>query len=211
MNHEEDMIKEMLESEKLKIEIKDLKNPVARFIRIYLGFWPVVLGIATVAVAYGTGFFNAKAVQLENQKHDLQDSIIEFTRRKVELLNQEAIIKTRLDSLKHEVDTRDSLNSQLISQNKILNDKNKTSNEKTYALSKMGNDCLLGSLQKDFKIDSLKRGIEITIEQYKMYHEADEMEVTRLRSDAFHAERSMENAREELKKCQEKNNMQINK
>jgi peptidoglycan hydrolase CwlO-like protein len=85
--------KEELERLKLELEIRKLKDPWWKNPAYILAALPTMLAVLTLIYGFTNGYFQAMAVKLENQKHDLQvekdklQAEVEDKERKVEEVN----------------------------------------------------------------------------------------------------------------------------
>lgn len=77
--------KEELELQKLLLEIKQLEESWWKKPTYILAALPTVLAIGTLLVGIFTGYFQATALKLENQKHDLEVEVKQFASQKHEL------------------------------------------------------------------------------------------------------------------------------
>jgi len=79
---------ETLEREKLILEIQQLKGQWWKKPAYVLAALPTLLAVLSVVYGFANGYFQAAAVKLENQKHDLQVEIREFSKEREELVRQ---------------------------------------------------------------------------------------------------------------------------
>ena len=64
--------KEMLEREKLALEIEQLKQPWWRKPTYILAALPTFLAVVSLIYGFANGYFQAAAIKLENQKRDVE-------------------------------------------------------------------------------------------------------------------------------------------
>ena len=91
--------KAMLEREKLRLEIEQLKQPWWRKPTYILAGLPTLLALVTLIYGFANGYFQAAAIKLENQRHDLEGEIKEFTQRKEELEHQNLLLREELEGV----------------------------------------------------------------------------------------------------------------
>lgn len=80
--------KDDLERQKLLLEIEQLRQSWWKKPTYVLAALPTVLAFGTLLVGFLTGYFQATATKLENQKRDIEKQIEQFNAQKQELDRQ---------------------------------------------------------------------------------------------------------------------------
>jgi hypothetical protein len=108
-------LKLKMEIEKLHFETIDKKKSwLYKNLSILI---PSFIALATIATGIVSGYFSATAIKLENQKHDLQDSINVFQTKRDSLYKQIVRLKVSNDSLL-------VIQKQILKDNSILKEAN---------------------------------------------------------------------------------------
>jgi hypothetical protein len=106
--------KEDLEREKLLLEIQQLKDPWWKKPAYMLAALPTLLAALSLIYGFANGYFQATAVKLENQKHDLQiekdrlqTEVKEFTAKRDELNRQNKELLDIIEISKKQMEASD--------------------------------------------------------------------------------------------------------
>jgi chromosome segregation ATPase len=96
--------KEDLETEKLRLEIADLKKRWWKRPVYIAALFPTLLALTTLIYGFSNGYFQAASerikaenVKLENQQHDLKKEVEAFIAQKLEIEGQLKILSGRLE------------------------------------------------------------------------------------------------------------------
>ena len=105
--------KEILEREKLALEIEQLKQPWWKKPTYILAALPTLLAVVSVIYGFANGYFQAAAIKLENQKRDVevQIRVLQEERQSLEkyingLNFSSKELRAELDELKNNIQTR---------------------------------------------------------------------------------------------------------
>lgn len=97
--------KEDLEREKLRLEIEQLKEVWWKKPAYMLAALPTLLAVLSLIYGFANGYFQATAVKLENQKHELavqkgelEARVKELTKMRAELEEQRKLIEQAIKS-----------------------------------------------------------------------------------------------------------------
>jgi hypothetical protein len=95
--------REALELEKLGLEVTQLKQPWWRRPTYVLAGLPTLLALGSLVYGLANGYFQAVAVKLENQRHDLEIEVRQFNERKQDLERQIKALSDELQQKEKEV------------------------------------------------------------------------------------------------------------
>lgn len=103
-----------LEREKLLLEIAELKKTWWKKPAYISALFPTLLTLVALVYGFANGYFQASFVKIENQKHDLQKEIDEFTHTRVDLqrehdrlVERNAKLAVQLDNVLASIDLND--------------------------------------------------------------------------------------------------------
>jgi hypothetical protein len=113
-------IREMLEREKLTLEIEQLKQPWWRKPPYILAALPTLLAIVSLIYAFANGYFQEVAIKLENQRHDLEREIKVFTKEKEELMAQIKAFDQQKEDLTRFIEQQQHSKKELLEEIQIL-------------------------------------------------------------------------------------------
>lgn len=150
------LTKEDLELQKLLLEVIQLRQPWWKKPAYILAALPTILAICSLLAAYSTGYFQAVATKLDNQRHDLEIEVQQFNGKKTALQHDNAVLASEKASLLRD---KERLSSE---KETLVRDKERLSNENTILLAEKERLLRRGALY-----ESTNHQLELTKELYE--------------------------------------------